>query len=40
MWSFKMTFAVPYSLYRRMEADVPSSFMGAEGWKDTLGRCL
>lgn len=36
----KMTFAVPYSLYRRMEADVPSSFMGAEGWKDTLGRCL
>jgi uncharacterized protein (DUF169 family) len=36
----KLTFAVPYRLYKRMEADVPGSFMGKDDWKETFGKCL
>jgi hypothetical protein len=36
----EMTFAVPYSLYKRMAEDAPKSFLASEKWAEQLDKCL
>lgn len=36
----EMTFAMPFSLYKRMVGDVPKSFLAMEKWEETLDKCL
>ena len=36
----QMSFAVPYSLYRRMEADVDGSFLVKEKFIDQMSKCI
>ncbi len=36
----RMTYAVPYSLYRRMAADIPGSFLEDEKYLGNLGKAL
>ncbi len=34
-----LSFAVPFKLYRRMEADIGKSYLGKESWPETLKKC-
>jgi len=36
----EMTFAVPYKLYRTMEADAPKSFLYSDRWDSLLEKCI
>lgn len=34
-----LSFAVPFKLYQRMEADIERSYFGKETWQETLKKC-
>lgn len=35
-----MSFAVPYKLFQKMDAEVEESFLGKDKWPETLEKCL